>query len=981
MSQEFFAMPASATQRLTFLSGVNGEYIAHLYAQYMKNPSSIASSWQDFFRVLSDEEVDVLREQHGASWTPEENRLEANGFGRAFDLDTPPSSALSRPALNVVPMPSRAPASSMEEGQLENTVRLHNLINAYRVYGHCLAQLDPLGLTPPPGHPALEIAHHRLTRDLDKTVFNLMGKLGLQHATLAEVLQKLKTIYGGTSGAEFMHIPDRDRQNWIQKAFENRDTMAVTTTEERKKILKRLADAEGFEQFLHKKFQGAKRFGADGAESLIPALDAIMEVCVADGAEEFAFGMAHRGRLNVLTNVLGKSFTAILAEFQGANALPSQFNTSSDVKYHMGYSNDHDVNGKTVHLSLAYNPSHLEFVNPVVNGKARAKQEQRNDAFGTKVVPILIHGDAAFAGQGVVAESLMMSQLTGYRVGGSVHVIINNQVGFTTRPEDSRSGMYSSDVAKMIDAPVLHVNGDDPEEVVRLARIAAAYRQTFQADVVLDIVCYRRYGHNEGDEPLFTQPVMYKTIAARPPIRVLYTGQLVRTNILTAPEAEAFITDINARMDSAFAASENYKANDADVLQAHWKGITIAPSDNMPRRAQTGIEVKLFDQIGQVLTAIPDGFDVNSKIKRQIETKGEMFKSGMGFDWGTAEGLAFGSLLAEGYGVRLSGQDCRRGTFSHRHAAITSQTNDERFCFLLDGMKDQGTFEVYDSPLSECAVMGFEYGYSLAQPNTLTMWEGQFGDFVNGAQVIMDQFMCSGESKWLRMSGLTLLLPHGFEGQGPEHSSARLERFLQNSAEDNWQVVYPTTPANYFHLLRRQLHRSFRKPLIVMSPKSLLRHKLCVSTAAEMQGQTSFRRILWDAHEDAGKLVKPNAVKRVVLCSGKVYYDLFEAREERGIKDVALVRIEQLYPFPADALAQDLAKYSNADIVWCQEEPHNQGAWSFVAPRIRVVLTQIKHKTKEAVYAGRPEASAPATGLMTRHKMEQAALIDQALKV
>lgn len=958
-----------ASKNLSFLTSVNGEYIAHLYAQYIKNKSSVDASWQSFFSGLSDSEIDVLREQHGASWTPEDNRLESAGFGK-------PSSG----NLNVVSMdtPQRQPVS---DDQLENTVRVHNLINAYRVYGHCLANLDPLGLTPPPGHPALEISHHRLTDASQNTVFNLMGKLGLQHATLSQVLQQLKTIYGGNSGAEFMHIPDRERQNWVQKAFENRGTLAVETAAERKHILKRLADAEGFEQFLHKKFQGAKRFGADGAESTIPALDAIVEHCVKDGANEFVFGMAHRGRLNVLTNILGKSFTAVLAEFQGKNALPESYtNVSSDVKYHMGYSNDHEVAGKTVHMSLAYNPSHLEFVNAVVVGKARAKQHQKHDTDGTHVVPILIHGDAAFAGQGVVAETLMMSQLEGYKVGGTIHIIINNQVGFTTRPEDSRSGMYSSDVAKMIDAPILHVNGDDPEEVVRLARIAAEYRQTFQADIVLDIVCYRRYGHNEGDEPLFTQPVMYKTIAARPPVRALYADKLIAENALSQEESESYVADISERMNSAFEASASYAANDSDVLQGSWKGITTAPSE-MPRRASTGIDEKLFDQIGKAITSVPEGFDLNSKIRKQLDAKAEMFNSGKGFDWGTAEALAYGSLLSEGYNVRLSGQDCRRGTFSHRHAEVTDQTTDQRYAFLDHVSEKQGDFEVYDSPLSECAVMGYEYGYSLASPNTLTMWEGQFGDFVNGAQVILDQFIASGESKWLRMSGLTLLLPHSFEGQGPEHSSARLERFLQNCAEDNWQVVYPTTPANYFHLLRRQMHRNFRKPLIVMSPKSLLRHKLCVSFKEDMVGQTGFRRVFWDHAKLDNALAGPKDIKRIVLCSGKVYYDLFEARAAAGIKNVQFLRVEQLYPFPADALEEELAQYPNAEVIWCQEEPQNQGAWTFMEPRLRQVLAKIKHKAKEAVYVGRPEASAPATGLMTRHKQEQEALINAALKL
>ncbi len=964
---------AATADRLSLLTGVNAEYISHLYTKYIKSKSSVDASWQSFFAGLSEDELTVLKEQNGASWTPSENRVESRGF--ANNTSAAPT--------NIVPMPQQrtGQAQNIDQSVIESTVRVHNLINAYRVYGHCLAQLDPLGLNPPTGHPALDPAHHKLTPAMENQTFPLMGRLGMESATLGSILQKLNSMYASTSAAEFMHIPDQERQEWIQNAFENRDTMAVTQNETRHEILNRLAQAEGFEQFLHKKFQGAKRFGLDGGEVMIPSIDAMINVCVNNGASEFVFGMAHRGRLNVLTNIMRKPAKAILAEFQGKNALPEQFtNVSSDVKYHMGYSNDVDINGKSIHMSLAYNPSHLEFVNAVVVGKTRAKQEHDKDKAHEGVVPIVIHGDAAFAGQGVTAETLMMSELNGYTVGGTIHIIINNQVGFTTRPEDARSGKYSSDLAKMIDAPILHVNGDDPDEVVRLSCIAADYRQIFKRDIVLDIVSYRRYGHNEGDEPRFTQPLMYDRIDDMTPVREKYAQQLVQAGHISQEDAQQYVDDMRSEMEQAYDDASAFEASDADVLHGKWEGISTAPID-LPRRASTGLTDKKFNTIGTALTTVPSDFTLNKKIERLLDSKKTMFKEGMGFDWGTAEAIAFGSLLKEGYNVRLSGQDVRRGTFSHRHAALYDQKNAKRYYPLNNIKEEQGVFSVYNSPLSECAVMGFEYGYSLASPNTLTLWEGQFGDFVNGAQVIIDQFMSSGESKWLRMSGLTLLLPHGFEGMGPEHSSARLERFLQNSAEDNWQVCYPTTPANYFHLLRRQLHRNFRKPLIIMAPKSLLRHKKCTSETADMVGQTAFRRVLWDMAENEGMLAKPKDIKRLILCSGKVYFDLYQAREDMGIKNINILRVDQLYPFPEDSLMEEIGRFPNADIIWCQEEPANQGAWTFMRPRLREVIASLGHKSKEVHYVGRPEGAAPATGLASRHKAEQDALIEHALTI
>ncbi len=963
---------SAQTERMTFLSGANAEYIAHLYSQYLNNPGKVDASWQEFFASLDDNEAALLRELQGPSWTPEENRRNKVNFGA--DVATEAGVAVTTASK----AKKGAPANQDDiRSAAKDSISALMLIRAYRARGHLICNLDPLGLKEVTYHPELDPAFYGFTdSDYDRPIF-INGVLGMEVATLRQILEVLKSTYSSNIGVEYLHMTDPDQKQWIQQRIEGPRNHTDFSPEGKKAILQRLTAAETFEKFLHVKYTGTKRFGLDGGEALIPALEQVMKRGSQLGVEEVILGMAHRGRLNVLTNVFMKPFTALFSEFQGNSPNPGDVQGSGDVKYHLGTSADREFDGKSVHLSLTANPSHLEAVNPVVIGKVRAKQVQRQDRDASKVVPILLHGDAAFAGQGLVAETLMISELPGYRVGGTIHIVTNNQIGFTTMPKFSRSGPYCTDIAKMLSAPIFHVNGDDAEAVVHVTRIATEFRQEFKKDVVIDIFCYRRFGHNEGDEPAFTQPLMYKSIKTQKTSREIYAAQLIGEGTITADEAQKMVDEFNSYLEQAFEATKSYKPNKADYLEGAWTGLKVAYGDE--RRGETSITEKDMQALGKVLTTVPSDFHLNAKIARQLEAKQDMFKTGQGFDWGTAEALAFGSLLDETFRVRLSGQDVGRGTFSHRHAIMYDQENERKYIPLQHISPAQGQFEVHDSPLSEAAVLGFEYGYSLADPKTLVLWEAQFGDFVNGAQVLIDQFIASAESKWLRMSGLVMLLPHGFEGQGPEHSSARLERFLQLSAEDNWQVTNITTPANYFHALRRQMHRDFRKPLINMSPKSLLRHKLAVSTMDMFTGESTFHRILWDDSRE--KLAKGKDMKRVVLCSGKVYYDLFEEREKRGIKDVTILRLEQLYPFPDKALAKELAAYPNADVVWCQEEPRNQGSWWYINERIENVLLEIKHKAGRAQYAGRPDAAAPATGLMKRHQQEQAELIDDALSV
>ena len=952
----------SRLDKTTFLYGSNGTFIAELYSRYLDDPTSVDESWRSFFADLAEEAPSVLKELEGPAWGRERSHVIANGHTA--------TGAGNGHAAGVI----EAPGIGTHQATLD-ALRALTLIRAYRVRGHLIADLDPLGLARQTEHPDLDPATYGFTEaDYDRPIF-VNGVLGFQIATLRQILDALKATYCGHVGIEYMHMQELEQRQWIQARIEVPRNQTEFTREGKRAILERLMVAEQLERFLDRRYTGTKRFGLEGAESLIPALEQVIKRGGQLGMKELVLGMPHRGRLNVLANMMGKPFAALFSEFQGNPANPADVQGSGDVKYHLGTSTDREFNGTSVHLSLTANPSHLEAVNPVVLGKVRAKQSQRGDTNRDEVVGLLMHGDAAFAGQGLVPESLELSELKGYRTGGTIHVIVNNQIGFTTSPSFARSSPYPSDVAKIVQAPIFHVNGDDPEAVVHVARIATEFRQRFKKDVVIDIFCYRRHGHNETDEPAFTQPIMYRTIAEHPTTRQIYAQRLAEEGVITEAEAEAMVNDFLAHLDSQYEAAKNYKPNKADWLEGAWSGLEVASGDL--RRGETAVSMETLKQVGNALTTVPQNFNLNRKIARQLEAKKKAFEAGEGIDWSTGEALAFGTLCAEGTFVRLSGQDSGRGTFSQRHAVLVDQETEERYIPLNNVREAQAQFEVIDSPLSESAVLGFEYGYSLAEPHALVLWEAQFGDFVNGAQVIIDQFISSGEAKWLRMSGLVLLLPHGYEGQGPEHSSARLERFLQLCGEDNLQVCNLTTAANYFHVLRRQVRRNFRKPLVITTPKSLLRSPEAASKLVEMGPGTYFRRTI----DETDPLVDAPKVKRVVLCSGKVYYDLRHARRERKIDDVAIVRLEQLHPFPAKALAESVGLYKNADVVWCQEEPQNMGAWTFVDRRIEQVLTELGGKAKRAQYAGRPEAAATATGLLKRHNAEQAKLVDEALTV
>jgi 2-oxoglutarate dehydrogenase E1 component len=937
----------------SFLFGGNSAFIEGLHACYLRDPNSVDESWRAFFADLGDNIEAVWTATRGASWAAPQ----------PDDIDGRDRSAA----------PFGEGEASVEAVQASLAALM--MIRAYRVRGHLDANLDPLKLEPARHHPELDPASYGLNAaDSDRPMF-INSVLGLEWATTHDIVSVLRETYCGTIGYEFMHIQDPEQKAWIQSRIEGDEYRPRFTKNGRRNILRRLTRAEGIERFLHRKYVGTKRFGLEGAESLIPALEAIIRRGAELGVREVSLGMPHRGRLNVLANIMNKPYSAIFAEFEGVPANPEDVQGSGDVKYHLGTSTDRDFAGHSVHLSLAANPSHLEAVNPVVIGKTRAKQGQRGDTDRVEVIPILMHGDAAFAGQGLIAECFGLSGLRGYRTGGTVHIIVNNQIGFTTSPIYSRSSPYPSDIAKAVQAPIFHVNGDDPEAVVHAARIATEFRQIFHVDVVIDMFCYRRHGHNESDEPAFTQPLMYGAIAEHPTTRELYAEALEAGRVIGPGEAEEMTNAYHRRLDSEFEMAKGYKPNKADWLEGRWQGLATARDG--ARRGKTAVKLSCLKDIGRVLTTVPGDFDLHRTIRRQLTAKREAIEAGANIDWAVGEAMAFGSLLREGFAVRLSGQDSSRGTFSQRHAVLIDQTTEARYTPLANLGGDQATFEVVDSMLSEAAVLGFEYGYTLAEPNALVLWEAQFGDFANGAQVIIDQFVAAGEMKWLRMSGLVLLLPHGHEGQGPEHSSARLERFLQLSADDNWQIVNCTTPANFFHLLRRQLHRDFRKPLVVMSPKSLLRHKRAVSSLADMGPGSSFHRVLWDD----GELVADDKVKRVVLCSGKVYYDLFEEREKRGIKDVMVLRVEQLFPFPARALTKELKRFAKAEVLWCQEEPRNQGAWTFMAPRLEEVQIAIGATCARPRYVGPPDMASSAPGTLKTHLSQRAKLIDDALTV
>ncbi len=966
-----------------FLHGANADYIEGLYRQYQDNQASVDADWQAFFAGLKDRREDVLAEADGPSWGREDWRIPENGgAGDALNGDwAPVAQSLEREIKGHAQTFGGELSTGLALSATRDSVRALMMIRAYRVRGHLAAYLDPLGLEKPKNHPELDPATYGFTeRDLDRKIF-LDSVLGLEFASLREIKKILLRTYCSTIGVEFMHISSPEQKAWIQRRIEGKDRDISFTPEGKKAILRKLIETETFEKFLDIKYTGTKRFGLEGGEAMVPALEQIIKRGGHLGVCEIIIGMSHRGRLNVLANVLNKPYQAIFHEFSGGSANPEDVEGSGDVKYHLGASSDRVFDGNEVHLSLTANPSHLEIVDPVVLGKVRAKQDQLNDKTRYSVLPLLLHGDAAFAGQGVVAECFGLSGLAGYRTGGSVHFIINNQIGFTTAPRFARSSPYPSDVARMIEAPIFHANGDDPESVVHAAKIAAEFRQKFHKPVVIDMFCYRRHGHNEGDEPAFTQPLMYKRIRMHSTAPHIYADRLIGEGLVTNDDVETIRSEFRATLESEFAAADSYKSNTADWLDGKWAGIGFA--EEGARRGQTGVELDRLREIGALLTKVPEHFNVHKTIQRLLKNRAEMIDDGTGIDWAMVEALAFGSLVREGFGVRLSGQDCERGTFSQRHSVLFDQETEEKFTPLQNLSPDQARFEVVNSMLSEVAVLGFEYGYTVAEPDTLVMWEAQFGDFANGAQVVIDQFISSGERKWLRMSGLVMMLPHGYEGQGPEHSSARLERFLQLCAEDNWQIANCTTPASYFHILRRQLHRNFRKPLVLMTPKSLLRHKRVRSTLAELGPGTCFHRVLWDGAQalpnQAVKLTDDSAIKRVVLCSGKVYYDLYEEREKRGIGDIYLMRAEQLYPFPARALIEELSRFKQAEIIWCQEEPKNMGAWSFIGPKLESILVHVDAAHKQPRYVGRPASASVATGLMSKHLSQLQAFVEEAL--
>jgi len=969
-----------------FLDGANAVYLEQMQALYVEDPSSVDESWRAYFDSLGESQDVTRKMAAGPAWKRSDWPLDLNSdLTSALTGDWGEPSASAKTAGRPVTQNGAAVSGHDVQQATKDSLRALMLIRAYRMRGHLIADLDPLGISKKDPHPELDPATYGFTpEDMDRDIF-IDGVLGLETATLTQILAIVRRTYCSTFGVQFMHISDPEEKRWIQERIEGPDKEISFSKEGRLAILQKLIEGEAFEQLIHKRYPGTKRFGIDGAESLLPALEQIIKRGGQLGLKDINFGMPHRGRLNVMAAVMQKPYSAIFHEFLGGVAAGGEDYGSGDVKYHLGVSDDREFDGNNVHLSLAPNPSHLEVVAPVVMGKTRAKQQMMSGTYQShnpeEVMAVILHGDSAFAGQGIVMECFQLSQLVGYRTGGTLHVIVNNQIGFTTTPDEYRSGQYCSDVAFMVEAPVFHVNGDDPEAVVFAARVATEYRQKFGKDVVLDIICYRRYGHNEGDDPSFTQPLMYQAIGSKNTTREIYAQRLIEQGDLSATEHQKRVDDFYAFLDGEFDKAKNFETQAPDWLQGVWQGLSRPTENDGKRSGDTSVDIQRLKDIGQKITAMPNSVNVHRTLKRIIKARSEKIQSGENIDWGLAEHLAFGTLITEGHPVRLSGQDSERGTFSHRQSHFIDQKDEHKYTPLNTLASDQEYYQVLNSHLSEEAVLGFEYGFSGAAPHALTIWEAQFGDFANGAQVMVDQFISSAEQKWLRMSGLVMLLPHGYEGQGPEHSSARLERYLQMCAEDNMQVTNISTPANYFHALRRQVKRGFRKPLINMSPKSLLRHKLCVSTFTEMASGSQFHRVLWDDAEyrpesTTIKIATDAKIKKVIICSGKIYYDLFEEREKRGISDVYLLRLEQFYPYPHDAMQTELKRFKNADIVWAQEEPKNMGAWSFINPYIEETLAGIKVKNDRPKYYGRPSAASTATGIASKHKKEQQAVFD-----
>jgi len=959
------------------LQGNSAKYLEQMHAKYSNNENDLDLKWQEFFMNFSDSANLKDTNNQNPSWSRKDWPPidgEKYGFGEELQpqFESKIKSKLTQEGLDIN-------AGELRRAVLDS-VRALMLIRAYRIRGHLAAELDPLKVTENNDLPELDPRTYGFQlEDMDRQIY-IDNVLGLELASMKEIIDIVHRTYCGTFALQYMHISNPDESQWLKERIEGYGKEINFTKRGRKAILNKLVEAEGFEKFLHVKYMGTKRFGLDGGEALIPAMEQIIKRGGALGVKDIIIGMPHRGRLNVLVNVLAKPLRAIFNEFQGGSFKPKEVDGSGDVKYHLGASSDREFDGNKVHLSLTANPSHLEAVNPVVLGKARAKQEQYNDDTRRSVMPILLHGDAAFAGQGVVAECFGLSGLTGHRTGGTMHIVINNQIGFTTAPHFSRSSPYPTDIALMVEAPIFHVNGDDPEAVVHAAKVATEFRQKFAKDVVLDIFCYRRFGHNEGDEPMFTQPLMYKTIKNHKTTLEIYSERLIKDGLVPQTEIEVLKKNFQKILNDEFEAGKNFQPNKADWLDGRWSHLN--QNNENYQRGTTAISLARYKKISKALTNVPKDFELHKTVKRQLVSKKEILKEGVALDWATGEALAFGSLLLEGFPVRLAGQDSARGTFSQRHSVLIDQNTEDRFFPLNQIDKNQKYYEVIDSMLSEYAILGFEYGYSLSEPNALVIWEAQFGDFANGAQIMFDQFISSGERKWLRMSGLVMLLPHGFEGQGPEHSSARLERFLQNSAEENWIIANCTTPANYFHILRRQLHRTYRKPLVLMTPKSLLRNKFAVSQQEDFIEGSSFHRVLWDDAQKENSslnLEQDINIKRVIVCSGKIYYDLLKERDSNKLSNIYLLRVEQLYPVPGKALTKELNRFKNAQLIWCQEEPKNQGAWSFIEPNLEIILSELKIKAKRAKFVGRPPSASPATGLASQHKEQQEKIIFEAL--
>ena len=969
-----------------FLDGGNAAYLEQMQARYAENPNSVDPSFRAYFASLEEDRDVAIKNAQGPAWKRENWPPDANEeLTRALTGNWGPNLEDNVTRKLGTRMGGASEADIRQA--TKDSLRALMLIRAYRMRGHLAANLDPLGLMEEKPHPELDPVTYGFTdADMDREIF-IDGVLGLETASLNQILDIVRRTYCGTFAVQFMHVSDPAEKQWLQERIEGPGKEITFTPEGRKAILKKLIEAEEFEQLIHRRYPGTKRFGLDGGEALLPALEQIIKRGGALGLKDINFGMPHRGRLNVLAAVLEKPYPAILREFLDKDRSVEAGYGSGDVKYHLGASSDRSFDGNDVHLSLAPNPSHLEIINPVVIGKARAKQQMMADTHQSvdlsSVAAVLLHGDAAFAGQGVISECLAMSNLPNYRIGGTIHVVVNNQVGFTTSPHYSRSGNYCTDIALALESPVFHVNADDPEAVVYAARVATEYRQKFQKDVVIDMICYRRYGHNEGDDPSFTQPIMYKVIKSKPSVAKIYAERLIANQTVSQEDCDQMVAEFVAFLDEQFELATDYKTGEPDWLQKAWAGLTLPNEKGDKRRGDTDVELKTLIFIGDKITQIPNDANPHRTLKRLIGQRKERIESGENIDWGVAEHLAFGSLLLEGHPVRLSGQDCGRGTFSHRHSHIVNQESESRYTPLNNLSDTQEYYQVIDSLLSEEAVLGFEYGFSITAPEALTIWEAQFGDFANGAQVVFDQFISSAEQKWLRMSGLVVMLPHGYAGQGPEHSSARLERYLQLCAQDNMQVANCSTPANYFHILRRQVHRNFRKPLILMTPKSLLRHKLCVSSLEELGPGSSFHRVLRDDAEEKPKtskikLVPDRDMKRVLLCSGKIYYELYQERERLERNDVYLLRVEQFYPFPHDRMAEQLARFKKADIVWIQEEPKNMGAWSFIEEYLEKSQIEAGCKNTRPRLISRSASASTATGIASQHKIEQQALMDAA---